>query len=150
LAPIWAEPNHAKRPAAKFVARERLVFLICSDGQGFERGQSTLGTDRVEEGYDLVIRVNPDPDDALVGRAFLRDRSVVVASPGLTPPTDGSLAPAVVRGPVDRLEVWRMATPAGGSTIAINPILSLSSMIMVRDAVRAGVGAGRLPIARQW
>ncbi|MGY3465850.1 DNA-binding transcriptional LysR family regulator [Bradyrhizobium sp. LM6.11] len=26
--------------------------------------------DMVEEGYDLVIRVNPDPDDSLVGRIF--------------------------------------------------------------------------------
>src|SRR3954465_9123994 len=39
--------------------------------------------DPVEEGYDLVIRVNPDPDDNLVGRIFLRDRLVVVAAPGV-------------------------------------------------------------------
>ncbi len=37
--------------------------------------------DMVEEGYDLVIRVNPDPDESLVGRIFLRDRLVVVARP---------------------------------------------------------------------
>ena len=37
--------------------------------------------DMVEEGYDLVIRVNPEPDANLVGRIFLRDRLVVVASP---------------------------------------------------------------------
>ena len=35
----------------------------------------------VEEGYDLVIRVNPDPDESLVGAVFLRDRLVVVAAP---------------------------------------------------------------------
>src|SRR6185436_10779333 len=40
--------------------------------------------DMIEEGYDLVIRVNPDPDESLVGRIFLRDRLVVVASPDLT------------------------------------------------------------------
>jgi DNA-binding transcriptional LysR family regulator len=54
----------------------------------------------VEEGYDLVIRVNPDPDESLVGRAFLRDRLVVVASPDLARPTDGSAVPAIVRGTV--------------------------------------------------
>ena len=32
--------------------------------------------DMIEEGYDLVIRVNPDPDESLVGRIFLRDRLV--------------------------------------------------------------------------
>ena len=33
--------------------------------------------DMVEEGYDLVIRVNPAVDANLVGRIFLRDRLVV-------------------------------------------------------------------------
>jgi DNA-binding transcriptional LysR family regulator len=37
--------------------------------------------DMIEEGYDVVIRVNPDPDESLVGRIFLRDRLVVVAKP---------------------------------------------------------------------
>ncbi len=30
--------------------------------------------DMIEEAYDLVIRVNPNPDAGLVGRIFLRDR----------------------------------------------------------------------------
>src|SRR5690349_2050434 len=54
--------------------------------------------DLVEEGYDLVIRVNPDRDESLVGRIFLRDRLVVVASPALVRPADNSPVPAVVRG----------------------------------------------------
>jgi DNA-binding transcriptional LysR family regulator len=54
--------------------------------------------DMVEEGYDLVIRVGPDPDESLVGRIFLRDRLVVVASPHLKRPTDKLAVPAVVRG----------------------------------------------------
>ena len=31
--------------------------------------------------------------------------------------------------------------------IAIDPVLRLSSLVMVRDAVRAGVGAARLPVS---
>ncbi|WP_252633478.1 LysR family transcriptional regulator [Caulobacter sp. RL271] len=42
--------------------------------------------DMIEEAYDLVIRVNPDPDEALIGRPFLRDRLVVVASPAVASP----------------------------------------------------------------
>jgi len=38
-------------------------------------------------------------------------------------------------------------TASGESTIPIEPVLTLSTLIMVRDAVRAGVGAGRLPIS---
>lgn len=101
--------------------------------------------DMIEEGFDLVIRVNPDPDERLVGRAFLRDRLVVVAGPDLAQPTEGMAVPAVVRGS-DR-SAWRVRTPAGPATIAVEPVLGLASLIMVRDAVRAGVGAGRLPIS---
>jgi len=101
--------------------------------------------DMVEEGYDLVIRVNPDPDENLVGRIFLRDRLVVVASPGLIRPTDNSAVPAVVRWTNEQPSTWEL-TP-GNSSIAIDPVLRSSSLIMVRDAVRAGVGAGRLPVS---
>ena len=103
--------------------------------------------DMVEEGVDLVIRVNPDPDESLVGRIFLRDRLVVVASPGLARPAEGALVPAVVRGAADRSATWAMRTPAGQAHVVVDPVLGLSSLMMVRDAVRAGVGAGRLPIS---
>lgn len=101
--------------------------------------------DMIEEGFDLVIRVNPDPDESLVGRAFLRDRLVVVASPDLAQPAEGLATPAVMRS-TDR-GAWEVKTPTGRLTIAIEPVLALSSLIMVRDAVRAGVGAGRLPVS---
>ncbi|AMY01311.1 LysR substrate-binding domain-containing protein [Mesorhizobium ciceri] len=100
--------------------------------------------DMIEEGYDLVIRVNPDPDESLVGRAFLRDRLVVVASPHL--PRTGGPAPAVARGKGER-QTWHVKTEGGQSTIKIEPVLALGTLIMVRDAVRAGVGAARLPIS---
>lgn len=103
--------------------------------------------DMVEEGYDLVIRVNPDPDESLVGRIFLRDRLVVVASPSLARPIDTEAAPAVVRGAGDGIAAWDVRTPTGRLSIAIDPVLRLSSLVMVRDAVRAGVGAGRLPVS---
>jgi DNA-binding transcriptional LysR family regulator len=102
--------------------------------------------DMIEEGYDLVIRVNPDPDEALVGRAFLHDRLVVVASPEFARPQGDLPVSGIVRGPGDR-QTWTVKTSQGTLTIAIEPILALSSLIMVRDAVRAGVGAARLPIS---
>ncbi len=103
--------------------------------------------DMVEEGYDLVIRVNPEPDEGLVGRIFLRDRLVVVASPGLARLATDRVVPAVVRGPGDGMTAWDVVTPAGKSRIMAEPVLLLSSLIMVHDAVRAGVGAARLPIS---
>ncbi|GGX99533.1 LysR family transcriptional regulator [Massilia dura] len=103
--------------------------------------------DMVEEGYDLVIRVNPRPDESLVGRVFLRDRLVVVASPAVVRPADDSPVPAVVRGTPGGVAAWEVVTPAGRSRITADPVLCLSSLVMVRDAVRAGVGVACLPIS---
>lgn len=103
--------------------------------------------DMIEEGYDLVIRVNPDVDESLIGRIFLHDRLVVVASPHLDRPAPDVPVAAVTRGPGDRTLVWDIASPTGRTCMTIDPVLSLSSLVMVRDAVLAGVGVGRLPVS---
>ncbi|PWC91608.1 LysR family transcriptional regulator [Azospirillum sp. TSO5] len=103
--------------------------------------------DMIEETYDLVIRVNPNPDASLVGRIFLRDRLVVAAGPDLPPPTGRDTVPAVTRGSLGQPEIWEVTTPSGPASIAVEPVLSLSSFVMIRDAVRMGVGAARLPLS---
>ena len=103
--------------------------------------------DMIEEGYDLVIRINPDPDDSLVGRKFLRDRLVIVAPAGMDYPKDGDPVPVVVRGLAGTMKEWSMVGDGGTSTIRIEPVLGLASLLNVRDAVRMGVGAARLPIS---
>ena len=57
--------------------------------------------DMIEEGYDLVIRVNPDADEILIGRILMRDRLVVVASADLSRAKGDLAVPAVVRGTSD-------------------------------------------------
>ncbi|MCQ8780713.1 LysR family transcriptional regulator [Mangrovibrevibacter kandeliae] len=113
----------------------------------FEVTTEDRAVDMVEEGYDLVIRVNPASDESLVGRAFLHDRLVVVASPDVPRSTDDRAVPAVVRDRIGGSASWDVTAQAGRTRIAIEPVLRLSSLIMVRDAVRAGVGAARLPIS---
>jgi DNA-binding transcriptional LysR family regulator len=103
--------------------------------------------DMVDEGYDLVIRVNPDPDASLVGRIFLRDRMIVVAHPDLKRPAGDSPVPAVVRGIGDQATHWPVTASTGKKRLAVEPVLRLSSHFMVRDAVRQGVGAARLPLS---
>ena len=103
--------------------------------------------DMIEDAYDLVIRVNPAPDESLVGRAFLRDRLVAVASPALPRPPDETPVPAIARGGNDRATVWNLRSDAGVVRLAVSPILHLASMPMVRDAARVGVGVARLPIS---
>lgn len=103
--------------------------------------------DMIEEAYDLVIRVNPNPEESLVGRIFLGDRMVVVASPDQPPPAGHDAVPAVTRGSLGQRELWEVTTSSGPSSIAVEPVLSLSSFVMIRDAVRLGVGAARLPLS---
>ena len=106
--------------------------------------------DMVEEGYDLVIRVNPDPDARLVGRIFLRDRLVVVASPQLKPPVGKVAVPAVMRGGSFGAVTssWEYTGASGKKKrITVRPALCLASLFMVRDAVRAGAGVARVPIS---
>ena len=55
--------------------------------------------------------------------------------------------PVVVRGTPGQQRSWIITSPAGRMRLDINPVLSLSSMTMVRDAVRMGVGAARLPLS---
>ena len=125
--------------AAEFALKHPAVHL--------EVTTEDRAVDMVEEGYDLALRVNPETDESLVGRAFLRDRLVVVASPDLSRARGGKAVPAVVRGSGNGGDGWDVTTPEGRSRIAFEPVLRLSSLIMIRDAVRAGVGAASLPIS---
>ena len=108
--------------------------------------------DLVEDGYDLVIRVDPSPDESLVGRRFLNDERLVVAHPDLprpAPSPDGAAdipvkAVLLTNAPPDL--VWRMRVSEGGELrLRPEPVLRLSSLLMVHDAVRASAGAALLP-----
>ena len=103
--------------------------------------------DMVEEGYDLVIRVNPAADENLVGRIFLRDRLVLVAAPTFAPPENDEPIPAVVRGGAEQVTRWDLNATTGSTSVNVKPVLGLSSLIMIRDAVRMGAGLARLPIS---
>lgn len=103
--------------------------------------------DMVNEGYDIVIRVNPNLDESLIGRIFLHDRLVVVAHPDLARPSENLSVPAVVRGAGDQAVIWNVATSTGTLNLAVEPVLHLSSLLMIRDAVRLGVGVAHLPLS---
>ena len=136
-APLLFSQTAMGRLAAGFAQRHPDVRLeVTTDDRA---------VDMIEEGYDLVIRVNPTTDDALVGRPFLHDRLVVIAAPDLLP-LAGGIFPAVVRDR-DVENSWTIDTADGQRAIAIDPVLRLSSLVMIRDAVRLGAGVARLPLS---
>jgi DNA-binding transcriptional LysR family regulator len=108
--------------------------------------------DPVEDDYDLVIRVDPSPDDRLVGRRFLNDERLIVAHPDLPQPQncpddrrDPSVR-AVLLSATPPDVAWRLQSgQAADIVLKPQPVLRLSSLLMVRDAVLAGAGAAMLP-----
>lgn len=107
--------------------------------------------DPVEDGYDLIIRIDPSQDERLVGRRFLNDERLIVAPPGMprpVPGTEGDETPvkAVLLSATPESTVWRMkSATAADIVLRPEPNLRLSSLLMVRDAVLAGAGAALLP-----
>jgi DNA-binding transcriptional LysR family regulator len=102
--------------------------------------------DPVEDGYDLVIRIDPSPDERLIGRSFLHDRRVVVAPVNMPKPkgSPGDVM-AVVLSAFPAGATWPIITADGEMVLAPSPVLRLSSLLMVREAVLAGAGAALLP-----
>lgn len=103
--------------------------------------------DLVDEQFDVAIRINPPVNSALVGRCFARDRLVLVAVPALERPIGSAESPpaipAVVMSTFSEGETWRVLK--GQRCFAPQPVMRLSSLLTVRDAVMAGAGAAMLP-----
>jgi DNA-binding transcriptional LysR family regulator len=108
--------------------------------------------DPVDDGYDLVIRVDPQHDEQLVGRRIRDDERWLVATPTLLIPSNckhdaGPIAvPAVLSTAATSGAFWNVRTESKDTkTFEPMPVLRLSSLLMVREAVLAGAGAAMLP-----
>ena len=106
--------------------------------------------DLVHEGYDLVIRVNPEPSSELVGRCFTRDEVLVVSTPALkkrfsrTGRKSGHPVPVITRAPSASRGTWKIAGTVPRE-ISVETVLHLPLFTMVRDAALTGLGAASLP-----
>ncbi|QGZ66037.1 LysR family transcriptional regulator [Paraburkholderia acidisoli] len=108
--------------------------------------------DPVQDGFDLVIRINPPQDVLLVGRRIATDRRVLVAPPGLSMPglprdvSEPLALPAVLLGTPAASASWQIEMSDGTvRTVAPAPVLRMSSLLMVREAVLDGAGVALLP-----
>jgi DNA-binding transcriptional LysR family regulator len=107
--------------------------------------------DLIEESYDVVIRVNPRPNDELVGRCFYRDHLVVVAPPSLprpavfsTPLTNSEAVPAVVGIDSPDIETWTVVDGTTEKSFLRRAVLRLPAPPIIREAVLAHAGVAIL------
>ncbi|UVK46656.1 LysR family transcriptional regulator [Mesorhizobium sp. AR07] len=107
--------------------------------------------DPVDDNYDLVIRVDPSPDERLVGRRIMEDQRLLVAPPGMhiavPPEHDDSSERVTAVGHVATASdiVWRIDTDRGMRIVRPHFALRCSSFLMIRDAVLAGAGVALMP-----
>ena len=107
--------------------------------------------DPVADNYDLVLRINPNPDERLVGRRILEDERLLVASPdmsrdALSARNDNAMAvPAVGHIATSHDAPWRIRTEHGMRMLIPQMRLRFSSFLMVQDAVLAGAGVALMP-----
>lgn len=106
-------------------------------------------SDLVSEHFDVAIRINPSPDTALVGRCFATDKRVLTAAPTLDILHAASNCtvpvPAVVMPTHRDGETWIVRDTL--VCFEPQPVLRLSSLLMVRDAAVAGAGMAMLPLS---
>jgi DNA-binding transcriptional LysR family regulator len=107
--------------------------------------------DLVKEGVDLAIRAAAPPDHAsLVARELATYKRVVCAAPSFLA-RHGAIdslatlaaAPWVLHGcgPAQ----WNFETPEGPKSITVDGPLCTNNVVIIRDAILAGVGVGWLP-----
>lgn len=102
--------------------------------------------DLIEEGYDVVIRVNPKPDSLLVGLPFLREELLIVAPAASRLPEDPATpVPAVTGINAPDLQCRTVHDATGDRQIILKSVLRLPSPMMIYDAILAGAGVGILP-----
>lgn len=101
----------------------------------------------VDEHFDVAIRINPRKDTDLVGRCFARDRLILVAAPSVPMPKarrgQQFRVAAVVMPTYRDGDIWTVRD--GQLIVEPQPVLRLSSLLTIRDAVAAGAGVAMLP-----
>ncbi|WP_083982533.1 LysR substrate-binding domain-containing protein [Devosia soli] len=101
--------------------------------------------DPVEEGYDLIIRTNPKPTESMVGRRLFIDELVLVAAPTVKYPPAGGPVDAILMSRIGEVRDWVVDAGDGPVTYQPQPVMRLSSILMIQQAVQAGRGAAVLP-----
>lgn len=107
--------------------------------------------DLVKEGVDLAIRAAAPPDHAsLVAREVATYERVICAAPTFLArhgPIESlaalAEAPCIIHGCGPA--VWKFETPEGPKSITVDGPLCTNNVVIIRDAILAGLGVAWLP-----
>lgn len=138
-APVLVSHLALSRIAAEFARQNPALEIEITAEDRF--------VDPIEEGYDVVVRTNPSANEQMVGRRLFTDELVLASAPDFALPEAGEPIAAVVMRRAGDLRPWVVGAGAETVTFLPRPVLRLSSMLMVRDAVVAGAGAALLPVS---
>ncbi|MES2021888.1 MAG: LysR family transcriptional regulator [Pseudomonadota bacterium] len=152
-----SEPRGTLRISAPIVLAHVLLPRVASDfvqtypHVALEIVAEDRKVDPVADNYDLVIRINPDPDERLVGKRILEDERVLVASPNL--PNAFLKDPKAAAVPIAAVghiatsadALWHIRTDQGLRVLSPQVRLRFSSFLMVQDAVLASAGVALMP-----
>jgi DNA-binding transcriptional LysR family regulator len=139
-APVLFAQRGLGRIAARYAAVYPAVQLEITADDRF--------IDPLLDGYDLVIRANPQATTELAGRCFLRDALVAVAHPAIASAAfekGEATVPAVILSGTSEGAPWQITDHGQTRTVHTRPALRLSSMTMVHDAVLDGAGVALMP-----
>jgi DNA-binding transcriptional LysR family regulator len=107
--------------------------------------------DPVEDNYDVVVRVDPDHDERLVGRLIMQDERLLVSLPGADVDFRSEhddvarSVPAIGHTATPPGIQWRIKTTNAVRVLSPQFRLRFSSFLMIRDAVLAGAGVALMP-----
>lgn len=107
--------------------------------------------DPIKDDYDLVIRVDPDHDERLVGRRIMEDERLLVAAPGMhvafrpAHATDVEAVTAIGHVATPRGISWRIQTKEAVRVLDPCFRLRFSSFLLIHQAVLAGAGVALMP-----
>jgi DNA-binding transcriptional LysR family regulator len=134
-----------------FVGRIAARYYAAFPNVALEIVASDRTVDIVAEGFDAAVRVNAQDADGLVKRRFSICNMLLVASPHLeqAPPKLGAHGhvelPTVICEAVPVKPPWQFIRGKRRFEVRPRPIMRLSALAMVRDAVLDGAGYALLP-----
>lgn len=130
------------------MGRRAAEFALAYPGIQLEVTVEDREVDLIEEGYDLVIRVNPRPDSQLVGRCIHKDTQHLIAPATMARPPDGTVpVPTVSRHNAPKERSLSVQQGETERLYLLQTLLRLPSPLMLRDAVLSGGFVAVLPQA---